>query len=102
MLKDAGFDARYVTSGPEAVKEVENVEYSLVFMDMVMPAMTGEEMVKRLKLEDKTKNIPIIMLSATLGEAEMKKVKDLGVGEFYEKTRIVPSELSKRVSEILK
>ncbi|HEY4706276.1 MAG TPA: response regulator [Thermodesulfobacteriota bacterium] len=54
MLKDAGFDARYVTSGPEAVKEVENVEYSLVFMDMVMPGMNGLEtfrLIRRRKPE---------------------------------------------------
>ncbi|OGI23581.1 MAG: hypothetical protein A3E91_02860 [Candidatus Moranbacteria bacterium RIFCSPHIGHO2_12_FULL_40_10] len=101
-LKDDGYCVEIAKNGAWGVKAAMEKDFDLIIMDMVMPAMTGEEMVKRLKLEDKTKNIPIIMLSATLGEAEMKKVKDLGVGEFYEKTRIVPSELSKRVSEILK
>lgn len=101
-LKDDGFCVEIAKNGAWGVKTALEKDFDLIIMDMVMPAMTGEEMVKRLKLEDKTKNIPIIMLSATLDEIEMKKVKGLGVGEFYEKTRIVPSELSKRVSEILK
>ena len=49
MLKDAGFDARYVTSGPEAVEEIESVEYSLVFMDMVMPGMNGLETFRQIR-----------------------------------------------------
>lgn len=101
-LKDDGYRVEIAKNGAWGVKAALEKDFDLIIMDMVMPAMTGEEMVKRLKLEDKTKNIPIIMLSATLDEIEMKKVKGLGVGEFYEKTRIVPSELSKRVSEILK
>ncbi len=49
MLRDAGFDAKYVTSGPEAVKEVENIYYSLVFMDMVMPGMNGLETFRQIR-----------------------------------------------------
>jgi len=49
MLKDAGFSARYVTSGKEAVESFEVSSYSLVFMDMMMPGMNGLETYRKMK-----------------------------------------------------
>ncbi len=49
ILKDAGFSAAYVTSGGEALKAVESSEYSLIFMDMIMPIMNGLETFRKIK-----------------------------------------------------
>lgn len=49
MLRDAGFDAAYVTSGKEAVKAMGSKPYGLVFMDMVMPEMNGLETFRSLR-----------------------------------------------------
>lgn len=49
MLKDAGFDASYVTSGKEAVEAMRTKPYGLVFMDMVMPEMNGLETFRFIK-----------------------------------------------------
>ncbi|MBI4948758.1 MAG: response regulator [Deltaproteobacteria bacterium] len=49
MLKDAGFHAVYVTNGAEAVREAQKSQYSLVFMDMVMPGMNGLETFRDIK-----------------------------------------------------
>lgn len=49
ILKDAGFDAAYVTSGREALETMEGSGYSLIFMDMVMPFMNGLETYRKIK-----------------------------------------------------
>src|SRR3989338_4249813 len=49
ILKDAGFDAAYVTSGLDAVETLRKHPYSLVFMDMMMPGIDGLETYRRLK-----------------------------------------------------
>ena len=49
MLRDAGFDAAYVTSGKEALKAVASKPYGLVFMDMVMPDMNGLETFRSIR-----------------------------------------------------
>lgn len=49
MLKDAGFNAFYVTNGAEAIREAQKSRYSLVFMDMVMPGMNGLETFRNLR-----------------------------------------------------
>lgn len=49
MLKDAGFDATYVTSGKDAVERVKGADYPLIFMDMVMPGMNGLDTFRKIK-----------------------------------------------------
>ena len=76
-------------------------KFDIFIIDMVMPALTGDEIVARLKTEDSTKNIPIIILSASVDREVEKKVLALGADAFYVKTQIIPSQLSKRVAEFL-
>ncbi len=49
MLKDAGFNAVYVTSGKDALEAFNKNSYSLVFMDMIMPGMNGLETYRHIK-----------------------------------------------------
>jgi CheY-like chemotaxis protein len=100
-LENEGYCLEYAKNGVWGVKLAAENEYDLIITDMVMPAMGGEEIIKRLKLDDKTKNIPIIVLSASLIEEDIQPVREMGVTDFYEKTRLVPSDLARRVGEIL-
>jgi len=49
MLKDAGYSAQYVTSGKAGVNVLKDTEYSLVFMDMIMPGQNGLETYREIK-----------------------------------------------------
>lgn len=100
-LEDVGFSVTYADNGAWGVKEAFENEYDLIITDMVMPAMGGIEIVEKLKQEEKTKNIPIIVISASIEDEEMHAVKELGISEFFLKTRIVPSDLSRKVEELL-
>ncbi|HBI34466.1 MAG TPA: hypothetical protein DEA43_01035 [Candidatus Moranbacteria bacterium] len=100
-LENEGFCLEYAKNGAWGSKLATENQYDLIITDMVMPAMGGEEIIKRLKLDDKTKNIPIIVISASLIEGDIQPVRDMGVTDFYEKTRLVPSDLARRVTELL-
>ncbi len=100
-LRQDGFIVEAARNGAWGVKEVMKNPYDLLVVDMVMPAMTGEEMVARIKLNEDTKNIPIIVLSASVEEDVAKRVKEMGVQAFFVKTQITPSMLSRKVEELL-
>jgi DNA-binding response OmpR family regulator len=100
-LKQDGFFVESANNGAWGLKEAMKNDYDLFVIDMMMPAMTGDEIVEKLKMEDKTKNIPIIVLSASLDDEVAKKVMAMGATEFYIKTKITPSELSDKIIEIL-
>lgn len=100
-LKQEGFQVVSARNGAWGLKEALAHDFDLYIIDMVMPAMTGEEIIDRLKLEEKTKNVPIIVLSASVDEQLAKQVIDKGVDGFFVKTQIIPSELAKEVKNVL-
>ena len=101
-LKQGGFAVSSAKNGAWGIKEALTKDFDLLVIDMVMPAMNGDEIVAKLKMEDKTKNIPIIILSASVDEETQKSVEAMGVDAFFIKTRITPSDLLRKVEEILK
>ena len=101
-LKQEGYSVTTANNGAWGLQEALKGDFNLFIIDMMMPAMTGDEIIEKLKLEEKTKNVPIIVLSASVEEQVEKKVKEMGVSEFFVKTKVIPSELAKIVGELLK
>jgi len=101
-LTEDGYVVESAKNGAWGLKEALNKYFDILIVDIVMPAMNGDEIVATLKQNEKTKNIPIIVLSASVGDEIKKKVEKLGVSAFFVKTQLVPSELSKEVTKLLK
>lgn len=101
-LIQEGYDVVSADNGAWGYKEAMKIKFDLLIIDMSMPAMSGAEIVEKLKLEKETKNIPIIMLSASSTDEERKKVEKLGINEFLIKTQVTPLEVFRKVEEILK
>lgn len=99
-LQIAGFNVVEVPNGEEAVKKAPEVKPDLILMDVRMPKMTGFEACKALKQQDKTKDIPVIFLSAKGQEAEINTGLDLGAEEYFLKP-FAPDDLIKRVNKVL-
>jgi len=78
MLQDSHYKIRAAISGELALQAVRNDPPDLILLDINMPEMDGYEVCRRLKEDDKLKDIPVIFLSA-LSEP-MDKVKAFGVG----------------------
>lgn len=100
-LKDDGHEVVTADNGAWGIKEAMSGDYDLIITDIIMPAMTGDEIIAKLKQEEKTKNIPIIVISASVDDEAERSVRELGIAEFFLKTHIVPSDLSRKVEELL-
>lgn len=100
-LKSDGYYVDFAANGAEGVKKAVSGNYSLFIIDTIMPNLSGEEIVAKLKREEATKNIPIIILSVSADDALERSMRDGGVNGFYVKTQLIPSELSERVKEFL-
>ncbi len=95
-----GFKVVDVPNGQEAVTKALEIIPDLILMDVRMPKMTGYEACKVLKSKEKTKNIPVVFLSAKGQEAEVNTGLELGAEEYFLKP-FAPDELSERVNKIL-
>ncbi len=99
-LQIADYKVVEVPNGEEAVKKALEIKPDLILMDVRMPKMTGFEACKALKQQEKTKDIPVIFLSAKGQEAEISTGLDLGAEEYFLKP-FAPDELISRVNKIL-
>ncbi len=101
-LRLAGFEVFTAENGAWGMKEAMKEKFDLFIIDMMMPAMTGEEVIAKLKMDDKTKNVPIIVLSASVDEEAQERVEKMGAHLFLLKTRITPGDLAKKALGLLK
>ncbi len=95
-----GYDTAEAFNGEEALRKVAEYGPDLLVLDVMMPVMDGYEVCRRLKADEKTKYIPILMLTAK-GEVE-HKVKGLDIGaDDYMAKPFDYKELSARVRSLL-
>lgn len=99
-LQISGFDVIEAPNGEEAVKMATEIEPDLILMDVRMPKMTGYEACEALKKQERTKDIPIMFLSAKGQEAEISKGLELGAVKYFLKP-FAPDELSEQVNMLL-
>lgn len=100
-LKQEGYEMEFARNGAWGLKEATEKDFDLFIIDMLMPAMHGEEMIAKLKMDEKNKNKPIIVLSASVDHKTQRRVEAMGISAFYVKTHVTPSELSAEVTKLL-
>ena len=79
-LKAYGFQARGAYDGAEALRIAREESPDLILLDLKMPGMDGYEFIRRLRSEESTRHIPIIVVTASPVDKEKDRVKMLGMG----------------------
>jgi CheY-like chemotaxis protein len=64
ILKGSGYEVAAVTSGQEALAAIEAKPPAVILLDVMMPGMTGFEMLEKLRALPKHGRIPVILLTA--------------------------------------
>lgn len=95
-LSERGYSVSIATNGIQALKIAPRLQPSLILLDILMPEMDGYETCRLLKLNDLTKNIPVIFLSALTKTFDKVKAFKLGGVDFISKP-IETEELIARV-----
>lgn len=98
-LAQDGYEIVPHGNGASAVEAAMNERFDLVITDAMLPNMTGQEVIERLKSDEKTSHIPIFLLSASLEAEEMERLsQSADVFKAFLKTQITPTELAREVS----
>lgn len=100
-LRDEGYEVDIVNDGEEGAQKAIEGAYDLVVTDMMVPGIRGDKVVRRIRQNENTKDIPIFVLSASATDEEILRVEDLGIQEFCLKTRMTPSIFLKKVYNVL-
>ncbi len=100
-LKKAGHMVLCAESAEQARKLVNNVLPDLVLLDWMLPDMSGIEFARKLRREDRTKAIPIIMLTARIQESDKIAGLEAGADDYITKP-FSPRELLARIKAVLR
>lgn len=84
-LAKEGYRVTCVASGEEAVKAGKSILPDLILLDLLLPGIDGLEVCRLLKGEARTRNIPIIMLTAKGEEADIVTGLELGADDYLTK-----------------
>ena len=86
--------------GGEVAALVVDHAPDLIVLDAMMPVMDGFEVLRRLKAEDDTRDIPVIMLTALKREQDIVGGLQLGAADYLAKP-FIPDELVQRIRRVL-
>ena len=100
-LKDAlpfyGYEVKTACDGIQALKELSSKDnkFDIVLLDVMMPNMDGWQTLKAIRGNDKTKHLPVIMLTAVNEEQKMVSGLKIGADDYIVKPFILPNLLAR-------
>lgn len=100
-LESLNCTAHTAVDGVEALEMVEKCRPDLILLDIMMPRMSGFEVCRRLKADPKTRDIPIIMVTALNELGDIERGVEAGTDDFLSKP-VNKLELVTRVKSLLR
>jgi len=83
--KASGYQVVAASDGSEAFEAAEREKPDLIMLDVNMPVMDGIQALEKLKSDEGTKNIPVIMLTAKTQSQDIEKAMSLGANDYIGK-----------------
>ncbi len=100
-LKSNGYDVSTAADGEEALEKARSLIPDLIILDLMLPEVDGMEVCKILRRDQRTRGIPIIMLTAKAAEIDRVLGLELGADDYVTKP-FSPRELVLRVKRLLR
>jgi len=100
-LEQAPFEVVVVSSAEQALSEIRSELPSLVLLDLMLPGMSGINLVRHLRSQERTRELPIIMVTARADEADRIGGLNIGADDYVTKP-FSPRELIARMRAVLR
>jgi DNA-binding response OmpR family regulator len=100
-LRQRGFTVIAATDGEEGLRLARAEHPDLILLDLLMPKLSGVEVLRALKADVGTKAIPVLILSNSSREQDVSEVISLGAVAYWVKANLSLKELGERVARLL-
>lgn len=91
----------FTRTGEEALKILENDQPDIILLDLLLPGISGFEVLKSIKTNDKLKRIPVIILSNFTQNNEIERTRAMGADRFLTKATVVLDDIVKEIQNVL-
>ena len=102
MLQPLGFDTSEAEDGVVAMEKIGADKPDLILLDLMMPRMDGFEVLRRLRANEETKSIPVIILSALNSNDDVAKGISMGAEDYITKPIIMDRLQSSVIKQLNK
>src|SRR6185436_11103549 len=96
-LQAEGFEVRRVANGEEALAAATEYQPDLILLDVMMPKVSGFDVLDILRNTPETANMKVVMLTALSQEADRKRAQELGVDDYLVKSQVVITDVIERL-----
>jgi DNA-binding response OmpR family regulator len=100
-LERQGYEVLVARDGAEALERARAELPDLCVLDVMMPKLTGYDVTRELRADPRTADVPVILLTARVQEADVRNGYDAGADDYVRKP-FAPQELRDRVAAALR
>ena len=101
-LRQRGFDVTTANDGEEGLRLAQVEPYAdVILLDLLMPKVPGIEVLRVLKSQPETENIPVLILSNSSREDDKQQAMQLGAAGYYVKANLSLRELAVQVDQLV-
>lgn len=102
VLTQEKFEVLIASDGEEGLKLVKEKKPDLILLDLILPKKDGFEVLKELKEDDSTKDIPVIVLTNLEGTGDVEKALELGATTYLVKANYKLDDVVVKIKDFLK
>lgn len=100
-LEKKGIEVLVAETGEKGLSILQEKKPDLVWLDILLPGINGLEVLKRIREDEKTKNLPVIVVSVSGGQEKIKQAFVLNVIDYLVKSEYKIDDIIKKVIDIL-
>lgn len=100
-LSKAGLNVEAEMDGAKALDRIKEIKPDLILLDLVLPNVSGEEILEKIKKDENLKQTPVIIISNSGQPVEIKKLLALGADDYIIKADFTIDDILERIYNVL-
>lgn len=100
-LEKDGFTVEQMFDGEEAIQRLKQEVPDLIILDLIMPKVTGFEVLKTVSVTPELAQVPVVIVSNLAQDSDIEKARELGAKEYYVKVKVSMDDLVNRIKTLL-
>lgn len=100
-LEKDGFAVLQAFDGEEAIQLFKEQIPSLIILDLIMPKVTGFEVLQTISLTPPLAKVPVVILSNLAQDSDIEKARQLGAKEYFVKVKVSIDDLVGRIKTLV-
>ena len=101
-LEESGYHVITATGGAEAIEKAKANMPNCVLLDIMMPQVSGYDVLQSIRTDPKTREMPVLMLTALVQDTHKDKSIAEGANGYLIKSEIMPGEIIQKIEDVIK